>query len=115
MAIAASSYGNWKTAIGAMPYHRPIPDSQPRGRTSSIVDAIVQAEKMIQIAFVLPCAVLIGWGIGWWLDKALHQTWIYLAGIVFGGGAGLVYVVRLALATDKSVGGANGGKGAGSK
>jgi len=96
-----------------MPYHRPIPEQQPRGKASGIVDAIVQAEKMIQVAFVLPCSVLIGWLGGWWLDRLLHQTWIYLVGIVFGGAAGLVYVIRLALATDRSVGGGKGGSGTG--
>jgi uncharacterized membrane protein YfcA len=98
-----------------MPYHRPITDSQPRGKASGIVDAIVQAEKMIQVAFVLPCAVVIGWFAGWWLDKHLHQSWIALLGIVFGGVSGLVYVVRLALATDRSIGNGNGGKGSGTR
>ena len=86
-----------------MPYHSPIPDPQPRSRVSSLVDAIVQAEKMIQVAFVLPCAAFIGWLGGAWLDKHLHQSWISLAGIVFGGVSGLVYVVRLALTTDKQI------------
>jgi hypothetical protein len=31
----------------------------------------------------------------------LHQSWISLAGIVFGGVSGLVYVVRLALTAEK--------------
>ena len=96
-----------------MPYHRPIPGSEQRGKASSVVDAIVQAEKLIQIAFVLPCAVFIGWLAGAWLDKRLHQHWISLVGLVFGGASGLVYVVRLALATDKQVddGDAKNGKG----
>lgn len=91
-----------------MPYHSPIPDPQPRGKVSSLVDAIVQAEKMIQVAFVLPCAAFIGWLAGAWLDRRLHQSWIALAGIVFGGVSGLVYVVRLALTTDKQI--PNGGE-----
>ena len=98
---------------GDMAFNRPIPDSQPRGKAAGIVDAIVQAEKMIQVAFVLPCAAVIGWFAGWWLDKHLHQTWIALLGIVFGGVAGLVYVVRMALAADKSVGNGGAGKGSG--
>lgn len=91
-----------------MPYHRPIPDNGQRGKASSVIDAIVQAEKMIQIAFVLPCAAFIGWLGGAWLDHKLHQTWISLVGIVFGGVSGLVYVVKLALITDKQVGGESG-------
>jgi hypothetical protein len=88
-----------------MPFHRPIPESREPGKRSSIVDSIVQAEKMIQIAFVLPCATFLGWLAGAWLDRRLHQSWISLVGIVFGGASGLVYVVKLALATDKQAGG----------
>lgn len=96
-----------------MPFNRPLPDSHQRGKAAGVVDAIVQAEKMIQIAFVLPCATFIGWLAGAWLDRRLHHSWIALVGIVFGGASGLIYVVRLALATDKQVdggGGENGGK-----
>jgi ATP synthase protein I len=81
-----------------MPFHSPIPDPKPRGKSSGIVDAIVQAEKMIQVALILPCAAFIGWLFGAWLDSRLHQKWIGLVGIVFGGVSGLVYTVRLALA-----------------
>jgi hypothetical protein len=90
-----------------VPFHRPIPEQRERGKASSVVDAIVQAEKMIQIAFVLPCAAFIGWLAGAWLDHKFHQTWISLIGIVFGGVSGLVYVVKLAVMTDKQV--SNGG------
>ena len=31
------------------------------------------------------------------MDKVLHQSWIGIAGVVFGGISGLVYVVRLAI------------------
>ena len=82
-----------------MPWNRPIPDSNPRGKASGIVDAIVQAEKLIQVALVLPCAAFIGWLGGAWLDSRLHQHWIGIAGIVVGGISGLVYVIRLAMTT----------------
>jgi hypothetical protein len=96
-----------------MPFHRPIPDSQPRGKGSGVVSAIVQAEKLIQIALVLPCAAFIGWLAGAWIGNRLHQSWIGLLGILFGGASGLVYVVRLALSTDKAAGGSSGGSSAG--
>jgi ATP synthase protein I len=86
-----------------MPWHRPIPDSKPRGKAYGLVDSIIQAEKMIQVALVLPCAAFIGWLGGAWLDSRLHQHWIGAVGVVFGGTAGLVYVVRLALAADKKI------------
>jgi len=86
-----------------MPYHRPIPDSNHRGKAAGLVDAIVQAEKLIQVALVLPCAAFIGWLGGAWLDGRLHLHWIGALGVVFGGASGLVYVVRLALDADKKI------------
>jgi ATP synthase protein I len=96
-----------------VPYQRPIPEkrSSPgtpgslspqqakRGLTggSGFLGAWVQAEKMIQMALVLPCAAFIGWAIGAWLDHLLHQTWIAMAGIVFGIISGLVTVVRMVM------------------
>ena len=84
-----------------MPYNNPIPESrrpkdEPR-RDSGGLATLVQAEKLMQIAILLPSAAFIGWLAGTWLDKHLHQEWIGLAGMVFGGIAGLVYVVRLVL------------------
>jgi F0F1-type ATP synthase assembly protein I len=61
------------------------------------MDALVEAEKLMQIALLLPSAAFIGWLAGAWLDKVLHQAWIGLAGMVFGGISGLVYVVKLAM------------------
>jgi len=61
----------------------------------------VQAEKLFQIAVLLPSATFIGWLIGSWLDGRLHQHWLAIAGLIFGGIAGLVYVIRLALAAGK--------------
>jgi ATP synthase protein I len=84
-----------------MPYQPPIPDPrQPgkgSGRNSGLVGAIVQAERLIQVALILPCAAFVGWLGGAWLGARLHHQWIAIAGLVFGGIAGLVYVVRLAM------------------
>ncbi len=84
-----------------MPFHRPIPEAEPRTRTSRGVEGLVQAEKLMQIAILLPSAAFIGWLGGAWLDSRLHQSWIGIAGCVFGGISGLVYVVRLALASGR--------------
>jgi F0F1-type ATP synthase assembly protein I len=81
-----------------MPFIRPIPDDKPRSKTASGVSALVEAEKMMQIALLLPSAAFIGWLLGAWIGGYLHQSWMGLAGIVFGGISGLVYVVRLAIA-----------------
>lgn len=81
-----------------MPYLRPNPEKKNESGMSGLVGAWVQAEKMIQIALVLPCAALIGWLLGAWLDHALHQKWIATAGILFGIVAGLVGAIQMAVA-----------------
>jgi hypothetical protein len=82
-----------------MPFNRPIPDQsdsgQPQPRNNGGIQTLIQAEKLTQIAVLLPSAAFIGWLAGAWLDSKLHQSWIGLAGIVFGGISGLIYVVRL--------------------
>ena len=65
------------------------------------LSALVQAEKLSQIAFVLPVSVVVGWGAGVLLDKWLHQHWIYIVGLILGSIAGLVEAVRLALRAGK--------------
>jgi ATP synthase protein I len=89
-----------------MPFNRPIPDRAPQSKGSGGIATLVQAEKLMQIAILLPSSAFIGWLAGAWLDSHLHQAWIGLTGMVFGGISGLVYVVRLVLAT---------GDGSGSK
>jgi ATP synthase protein I len=81
-----------------MPFHNPIPDQEPPGKSSGIVGSIAQAEKMVQVAFILPCAGFIGWLAGVWLGKHLHQPWMPMAGIVLGIVSGLIGVVRMAIA-----------------
>ena len=91
-----------------MPFHRPLPDSESRSRFSSGVSAIVEAEKLLQLALMLPCAAVIGWFIGAWADKHFHQTWISVAGIVFGAISGLVYVIQMAIKTERNTRNGNG-------
>jgi len=82
-----------------MPFNRPIPDPAPQRKDSGGLATLVQAEKLMQIAILLPSAAFIGWLLGAWADRALHQNWLGIAGIVFGGISGLVYVIRLVIAT----------------
>lgn len=85
-----------------MAFNRPIPEGnrrpEPR-KDSGGLATLVQAEKLMQIAILLPSAAFIGWLLGAWADKAFHQEWIGLAGLVFGGISGLVYVIRLVMAS----------------
>ena len=109
-----------------MPFHRPIPQSKQRGKAGGILPpqqakdglaggpgllgAWVQAEKMMQIALLLPSAAFIGWVIGALLDRSLHQSWIAMIGIVVGIISGLVGAIRMAMvySADPKLGGKNG-------
>jgi ATP synthase protein I len=92
-----------------MPFNRPIPKSKGDGKSSSGIETLVQAEKLMQIALLLPSAAVIGWLVGSWADNKLHQSWLGLAGTAFGGISGLVYVVRMVLTT--GTGPASGDRG----
>jgi ATP synthase protein I len=63
--------------------------------------SLVEAEKLMQVAFVLPTALVICWALGWWIASRTHQKWIEIAGIVFGCIVGLVYVIQMAVAVEK--------------
>ncbi|HEY6766300.1 MAG TPA: AtpZ/AtpI family protein [Candidatus Sulfotelmatobacter sp.] len=54
----------------------------------------LQVGRYSQLAFVLPAALVVGWLIGAALDKWLHTTWLYLAGILLGITAGFVELIR---------------------
>lgn len=92
-----------------MPFNRPIPDPAPRKKGSAGLETLVEAEKLMQIAILLPSAAFIGWLLGAWADKAFHQSWIGLAGMIFGGISGIVYVVRLVISTNPGNGKRNAG------
>jgi hypothetical protein len=85
-----------------VPFNRPIPESKRPRRSPAAVDAWVQAEKLMQIAILLPAAAFIGWLAGAWLDSRLHQGWIAVFGVAFGGISGLVGVVRMAMAAERN-------------
>jgi len=72
------------------------PNPQPPKR-SSLTRGIASAERLLEIAFIMPAAVAVGWLGGAALDKWLHQHWIYIAGIALGFVAGFVEVLRLAV------------------
>ena len=61
----------------------------------------VEAEKLLQIAFVLPSAVALGAAGGWWLGRLCHQKWMLIAGILLGCAFGLAAVIRQAVAAEK--------------
>jgi F0F1-type ATP synthase assembly protein I len=77
-----------------MPGQQPS-SGTPRKPPSRGVNAFVRAERLFQIALILPAAVFVGWLIGAALDRWLHQHWIYLAGIILGCIAGFIDVLRI--------------------
>ena len=85
-----------------MAFNRFNPPGKQRNGISSGVGGLIEAEKLLQVAFVLPAAVLVGWGTGWWLSHALHQKWIETAGVVFGCISGLFYVIQMAVLAEKN-------------
>jgi len=85
-----------------MPFNRPTPERETRNKLPGAMQSLVQAEKLLQIAFVLPSATVIGWLAGAWADERWHQSWIAIAGIIFGSISGLAYVIRLAMHAEKS-------------
>jgi F0F1-type ATP synthase assembly protein I len=82
----------WQGEEMAAPLNNPQPTKSSGG-----LHTLVKAEKLVQIALVLPTAVVVGWGGGALLDKWLHQHWIYIVGLLFGAAAGMVEAVRQAL------------------
>jgi ATP synthase protein I len=54
----------------------------------------VQAARYTQLALVFPAAVVVGLLIGAGLDRWLHTTWLYVAGILFGIVAGFIELIR---------------------
>jgi F0F1-type ATP synthase assembly protein I len=85
-----------------MAYSNP-PESRQEKRDGGGMNTLLRAEKLTQIAVILPASVFIGWVIGGALDKWLHQSWIYIAGIVLGVVAGFVQIFRLVSSAGKEV------------
>ncbi|HEY4905060.1 MAG TPA: AtpZ/AtpI family protein [Candidatus Sulfotelmatobacter sp.] len=72
------------------------PDSEKKGSEDK-QSFWLQVGRYSQLAFVLPAALVVGWLIGAGLDKWLHTTWLYLAGILLGIAAGFVELIRTVL------------------
>jgi len=46
------------------------------------------------LAFLLPVSALLGYGLGYFLDKEFETTWLYIAGLILGIVAGFVQLIR---------------------
>ena len=90
-----------------MANHRPNPDDKQGSSLAQAAKTYLQVEKIAQIALILPCAVLIGWLGGSWLDGRFHQSWMTITGFLIGCVAGFTSVIRMAIGL---VGGSKTGK-----
>lgn len=81
-----------------MPPHDPGTDGENPGRKENFW---VQVSRYSQLALIFPAALVVGWLIGTALDRWLHTTWLYLAGILLGIAAGFIELIRTVLRDTK--------------
>ena len=56
--------------------------------------------KYYGVAFLLPVSILVGYAIGYFLDKAFHTTFLKLVFLLLGIAAGLIETIRELTKTD---------------
>ena len=97
-----------------MPFHRPIPEDKTSGdpdpTPAASFKSLAQAESVMQIAFVMPCALMVGWGMGWCVDHFFHIHWAIAVGLVLGVIAGMVSAIRMAIQAMNTLGKPRGPK-----
>jgi F0F1-type ATP synthase assembly protein I len=74
-------------------------DHSPENHSPDKKSPLVQLATYSQLAFVLPAATFAGWLIGAGLDRWLHTTWLYLAGLILGIVAGFVELIRTVISS----------------
>jgi len=74
----------------------PAPDDRDAEKRSFLV----LAARYSGLALALPASTFIGWVIGALLDRWLHTTWLYLAGLILGIVAGFVELIRAVTAPE---------------
>ncbi len=85
-----------------MPSDQPDPSPPAKSPSKdSPLQSLVRVESLIQLALLLPAAVVIGWAIGLALDRWLHQHWINILGLIAGAVAGFVQIFRVVLSQTK--------------
>lgn len=82
-----------------MPTDEPPTTSDQRPATKKFY---VQLAEYSQLAFILPACTVVGWLVGVGLDRWLHTTWLYLAGLLLGIAAGFVELVRMVSSSGRS-------------
>lgn len=77
----------------------PVHDDKSKSEQSE-QSGWVQLAKYSQLAFVFPAATVAGWLLGAALDRWMHTTWLYLAGLILGIIAGFIELIRTALSSE---------------
>jgi F0F1-type ATP synthase assembly protein I len=73
-----------------------LPDTDPPKKIFWL-----QAGQISQVAFVLPAATVVGWLLGAGMDRWLHTSWLWIAGLLLGIVAGFVDMIRTVIANSK--------------
>jgi ATP synthase protein I len=84
-----------------MPSDQPNPPPTKSSSKDGALQSLVRIESLIQLALLLPAAVVIGWALGLALDHWLHQHWINILGLIAGAVAGFVQIFRVVLSHSK--------------
>jgi ATP synthase protein I len=80
----------------------PSQDPGAKGESSGQKENFwVQVSRYSQLALIFPASLVVGWLIGSALDRWLHTTWLYLAGILFGIAAGFFELIRTVMRDTK--------------
>jgi F0F1-type ATP synthase assembly protein I len=77
-------------------------DGPPNNDGEDKKNFLVTLARYSQLAFVLPACTVVGWLIGVALDRWLHTSWLYLAGLIVGIAAGFVELIRTVVSSEKS-------------
>ena len=77
-----------------------MPAPSPDDRDSEKRSFLVLAARYSGLALALPACTFIGWVIGALLDRWLHTSWLYLAGLILGIAAGFVELIRAVTASE---------------
>ena len=77
-----------------------MPGPPPDDRNSEKRRFLVLVARYSGLALALPASTFVGWVIGALLDKWLHTTWLYLAGLILGIIAGFVELIRVVTSSE---------------
>jgi len=55
---------------------------------------MAQVGEYTSLAFLLPAATLVGYAIGYLLDRAFHTHFLYILFLILGAAGGLLQLIR---------------------